>query len=115
MRNQQCCQGFGQPGEVLGHVDERHRQVPRRVQDGESERACKDDVAGRDFAALPERDGPGQEADRQRDRDQGVQDAQLLEIEQAAPTRRQLAIDRQIEAAPLAPEAAKRPDQTACC
>ena len=41
----------------------------------------------------------------------GVKDAELFEIEQAAPARRHLAIDRRIEAAMLAPEAAKRPHQ----
>ena len=41
----------------------------------------------------------------------GVKDAQLLEIEQAAPARRHLAVDGRIEAAVLAAEAAERPHQ----
>ena len=37
--------------------------------------------------------------------DAGMQQAQLLEIDQAAPPRRHLAVDRLVEAAPLAAEA----------
>jgi sugar phosphate isomerase/epimerase len=38
---------------ICDHIDERHCQVPRRMQDGKSQCACKDHVAGCDFAALP--------------------------------------------------------------
>ena len=48
---------------------------------------------------------------RQHDGDHGVHDPQLLEIEQAAPARRHLAIDRGVEPAMLAAQAAERPHQ----
>ena len=62
-------------------------------------------------AVLPKHDRPGEQAERQNDRHHGVEDAQLFEIEQAAPARVHLAIDGGVEAAMLAGEAAERPHQ----
>ena len=39
VRDQQRCERLRQPGHVLGHVDQRHRQIARGVQDRKSERA----------------------------------------------------------------------------
>ena len=67
MRKQQGGNRFGQPGNMLGDIDQRHRKIARRIQNGKSERADQYDIAGGGTAALPKHDGPGQQRDRQRD------------------------------------------------
>ena len=62
VRQQQRSDGFGQAGDMLGDVDQRHREIARRSEDGKAERADQHDVAGGGAAALPEHDGPGQQA-----------------------------------------------------
>ena len=107
VRHQQRRQRLRQPRHVLGDVDQRHREIARRVQHRQPERAGEHDVAGGGLAVLPQHDRPGEQAERQHDRDHGMQDAQLLEIEQAAPARVHLAVDGRVEAAMLAAEAAE--------
>jgi hypothetical protein len=51
---------------------------------------------------LPEHDRPGEQTERQNDGHHGVKDAQLLEIEQATPSRLHLAFDGGVETAMLA-------------
>ena len=46
VRLEQRLHGFGKTRDVLRHIDERHRQVARAVQDRETERADEHDVAG---------------------------------------------------------------------
>ena len=75
------------------------------------QRAGQHDVAGRRLAFLPEHDRPGEQAEGQGDRHDRVENAQLFEIEQAAPPRFHLAIDGGVEAAMLAQKAAERPNQ----
>ena len=111
VRHQQRRHRLRQPRDVLRDVDQRHREVARRVQHRERQRAGEHDVAGRRLALLPEHDRPGEQAERQHDGHDGVKDAQLLEIEQAAPPRVHLAIDGRVEAAMLAGKAAERPHQ----
>ena len=96
---------------MLGDIDQRDRKVARRMQHGKPERADQHHVAGGRCAALPQHDGPGEQAERQNNGDDGVKDAQLLEIEQAAPTRLHFALDGRIETAVLAQEAAECPHQ----
>ena len=80
-------------------------------QDGKAERADQHDVAGGGAAALPQHDGPGQQRDRQHDRDAGVQQPQLFQIAQAASARRQFPPHRGVEAVMLIAQPAERPHQ----
>ena len=50
VRHQQRLQRFGQPRQMLDHIDQRDREIARRMQHGESERAGEHHVAGRDAA-----------------------------------------------------------------
>ena len=115
MRDQQRRQRLRQPRQVLGDVDQRHGQVARRVQDREPERADQHDVAGGGRAALPQHDRPGEQPDRQHDRDQRVQEPQLLEIEQAAPPRRHFAVDRDRRTAGARGRGRRMPAPATCC
>ena len=65
VRQQQGGNGFGQPGDMLGDVDQRHRQIARCAQNGNSQRADQHDIAGGGRAALPQHDRPGQQPDGQ--------------------------------------------------
>jgi hypothetical protein len=92
---------------MLGHIDQRHRQIARGMQHRKPERAYQDDCAGRRFAALPQLDGPGQQADGQDDGDHRVGQAQLLQVDQAPLPRSHLAPERRVEALALAPDPAE--------
>ena len=46
VRQQQRGDRFGQPGDMLGDVDQRHREIARGAQNGKPERADQHDVAG---------------------------------------------------------------------
>ena len=46
MRLQQRRDRFRQPGDMLGDVDQRHREIARGIQDREAERADQHHVAG---------------------------------------------------------------------
>ena len=111
VRHQQRRQRLRQARDMLGDVDQRHREIARRVQHRDSQRADQHDVAGRGGAALPEHDRPGEQAERQHDGHHGVKDAEFFEIEQAAPPRLHFALDGRVETAMLAQEAAERPHQ----
>ena len=111
MRLQQRRDRLREPGRVLGDVDQRDRKVARRVQDGKAERADQHHVAGRRTAALPERDRPVQQRDRQRQRDHGMGEAKLFQIAQASAPRGQFAVDGVVEAVVLVVEPAERPHQ----
>ncbi len=50
VRHQKRRDGLGKPRDVLGDVDQRHREVARRAQHRERERAGEHDVAGRRLA-----------------------------------------------------------------
>ena len=115
VRLQQGRDRLGQPGDMLGDVDQRDREIARRVQDGKAERADQHDVAGGGAAALPQRDRPGQQRDGQHDGDRGMDQPQLLEIAQAAPPRGQLAVDGRVEAVMLVVDARRTPAPAACC
>src|ERR1019366_10271539 len=39
MREQQGGDSFGQPGDMLGNIDQRHREIARGIQDGKSQGA----------------------------------------------------------------------------
>ena len=96
---------------MLGDVDQRDREVARGVQHREPERADQHHVAGGRRAPLPQHDRPGEQAERQDDGHHGVKDAELFEIEQAAPARLHFALDGRVEAAMLAQKAAERAHQ----
>ena len=106
VRHQQRRDRLRQARDMLGNVNERHRQVACRVQHGQAERARQHNVAGRRLTLLPQDDGPGQQSERQCDRHDGMKNAKLLEIEEAAPPRVHLAIDGRIEASAFAHEPA---------
>ena len=108
-------QRFRQARHVLGHVDQRDRQIARRMQDRKPERADQHDVAGGDLAALPERDRPGQQADGQHHRDHGVQDAAASRDRAGCGCAPHLVIDRRVEAPMLAADAGRTPAPAACC
>ena len=65
---------------MLSDVDQRHCKVARRVQYGQSQRACQHHVARGHRATFPQDDGPRQQADRQDDGDGGVQDAKPFQV-----------------------------------
>src|SRR5262249_39595838 len=77
----------------------------------QSERAREHDVAGGDLSALPECDRPRQQADGQYHRDQGMQNAHPLEVEQAVAARAHFVMDRTIESPMLVAEPAECPHQ----
>ena len=87
VRHQQRDQCFRQAGHVLGHVDKRHREIPRRMQNGNAKCADQHDLACCRAAGLPQRDRPSEQTDRQNDGGDGVRKAELLQINQAAPAR----------------------------
>ena len=58
VRDQQRRDRFRQARDMLGDIDERDREIARRVQDRQAERADQHDIAGGGTAALPERDRP---------------------------------------------------------
>ncbi len=111
MRLQQRCDRLREPGRVLGDIDKGYRKIAGRVQDGEAERADQHHVAGRGLAALPQRDRPVQQGDRQRQRDHGMGEPKLFQIAQAAAPRGQFAVDGVVEAVVLMVEPAERPHQ----
>ena len=111
VRHQQRDQRFRQAGHVLGHVDQRDGEIARRMQHGHAERADQHDLARRRAAGLPQRDRPGEQTDRQNDGGNGVRQAELLQIGQAAPARLHLPLHAVIEARMLALQSAKRPDE----
>jgi len=88
MWKQQRSNRFGQAGEMLGNIDQRHGEIARGTQDAKSQRADQHDVAGAGAAALPKHDRPDEQGNRQHHRDRGVRDPQLLEVTQAASPRR---------------------------
>src|SRR6266478_1345730 len=57
---------------------------------------------------VPPNDNPGQQPDRQRNRNRGVGDSQLFEITEAASSRRQFPVDGGVKSVVLEAEAAKR-------
>ncbi len=69
VRQQQSRNRLGQPGDVLGNINQRHGQIARRIQNGKSECADQHHVAGAGAPALPKRDRPRQQRDNQRHRD----------------------------------------------
>ena len=115
VRQQQRGDRFGQPRDMLGDIDQRHRQIARRTQNGKTERADQHDIAGGGAAALPEHDRPGQQRDGQHDGDRGMREPQLFEITQAASPRRQFAVDGRVEPVVLEARARKTPAPAACC
>ena len=76
-----------------------------------TKRADQHHVAGRRLALLPQHDRPGEQAERQHDGHHGMKNAELFEIEQAAPACLHLAFDGRIETAMLAQKAAERAHQ----
>ena len=111
VRHQQCGQRLRKAGDMLGDVDQRDREIARGVQHRKRQRADQDHVAGGRRAVLPQPDRPGQQAERQNDRHDGVKNAELLKIEQAPPARLHLVFDRRVKAATLAKKSAEGADQ----
>ena len=109
VRDEERHQRLGKPRDVLGHVDQRDREIPRRVQNRQSQCAGQDDIAGGHRAALPQNDRPRQQTERQRDGDGGMQNSQSLEVEQAGAPGRHLARDGGVKPAPLATQTAPVP------
>ena len=103
--------GFRQAGHVLGHVDDRHREIPRRVQDGEAEGGDEHDITRARFPAAPQKNRPGEEGDREGDGRHGVGEAHRFQIEKAAPPCHHFAADRLVEAVMLAAEPPEGPDE----
>ncbi len=60
VRQQQRGDRFGQPRDMLGDVDQRHREIARGAQNRESQRADQHDIAGGGAAVLPQHDRPGE-------------------------------------------------------
>ena len=111
VRHQQRCDGFGQPRDVLGDIDQGDREITGGTEDREAERADQDDVTGGRLAVLPQRDRPRHQGDRQNHGHAGVKEPQLLQVTQAAPARGHFPIDGGVEALVLVADAAKRADQ----
>src|SRR5277367_4722423 len=107
VRQQQGPERLGQPCDVLSDVDERDREVARRIEDRQTERTDQDDVAGRCAAGLPKRNGPSQDPDRQRNGHRCMSEPQLFEISKAAPSRGQLSFYGRIKAVMLKAQSAK--------
>ena len=105
VRQQQGGNGFGQPGNVLGDIDQCHRQIPRCTQNGKPQCTDQHDIAGGGIAALPQDDRPGQQCDGQYHGDTGMDDAQLFEVAKAAPARRQFPVDGSVKPVVLEAEA----------
>ena len=78
MRQQQGRDGLGQPGDMLGDVDQRDREIARCTENGNSKRAHQDDIAGGCRPALPQHDGPGQQPDGQHHGDTGMQQTEAF-------------------------------------
>jgi len=104
VRDEQRGQRLRQPRHVLGHIDQRDREIAGGVQHRKPEGADQHHVARACGALLPQPDGPAQQGDGEHHGGAGMQQAQLLEIDQAAAPRAQLAVDGFVEAAPLAAE-----------
>ena len=102
VRDQQHRQRFRQSRNMLRNVDQRHGKIARSMQDRNGKRANQHDVAGRGRVLLPKHDRPGEQAERQHDRHDGVKDAQLLKVEQAASPRLHFAVDGGVKTAMLA-------------
>ena len=111
VRQQQRGNGLGQSRDMLGDIDQRHRKIPRRAENGKPERADQHDIAGGGAAALPKHDPPGKQRDDQRDRDGGVGEPQFLQIAQAAAARGQFPVHGRVEAVMLVMQAAECPHQ----
>ena len=111
MRYQERGECLGQPCDVLGDVDQCHREIAGRVQHGKTERAGEHDIAGGGVALPPQHDRPGEQAQREPDRDDGMENAEFFQIEQAPSPCIHFAVDGGIEAPVLAGEAAERPHQ----
>ncbi len=111
MRHEQGCDRFFEPRHVLGRIDQRDGEIARRMQNAEAQGTDEHDIAGRDQIVLPQQHRPSQQEGRERRRNDGVQQPQLLEIGEAAPPRRAFSIDGFIEPAMLEGEAAESTDQ----
>ena len=111
MGNQKRCGRLRQPRDMLGDIDQRHREIARGIQNGKPQGADQHHVAGGGAAALPQHDRPGQQRDGQDDGDRGMGEPQLFEVTQAAAPRRQFPVDRGVEPVVFVAEAAKRPHQ----
>src|SRR4051812_35362133 len=103
VRDKEGGECFGQPGNVLRCIDQRHREVSRCMQDGQAESASEDDVAGRGRSALPQPDSPGQQSKRKYDREACMENPELLEIAKAAPPCIQFEADPLFKAALFPP------------
>ena len=101
MRLEKRPQGFGEPRDVLGRVDQIDGEIARRTQHGDAERTDQHDLTGRRVPGLPQMHDPEQQSDRNQDRDHGVHDAHALEIQHAAPPCRHLLPDGLAEATEL--------------
>ena len=97
-----------QPGDVLGQIDQRHRQIARAVQDAERQRGDQHQVADRRLALLPQQDAPADHAGDQRRGDHGMDQPQPLQIDQAGAARAHLDADRGADAPLLAEHRAER-------
>ena len=114
MGDQKGREGLGQAGHVLGHVHQGDRQVARGVQDGNSKRADQHHIAGGRRSALPQEDGPSEQADGQQHRDHGVKQAKSLEIEQAALPGLHLVANGLVEFCCARGRGRRRPAPKAC-
>jgi hypothetical protein len=111
VRHQQRRQRIRQPGHVLGHVDERDRQIAGAMQDLEAEGADQHHLARGRRAVLPQHNGPGHQSNGQDDGRDRVQEPDLFEIEQAAAARRHFPAHSVAEAAEFPRQAAERTHQ----
>ena len=87
---------------MLDGFDQRHREVPRAVQDHEAKRGHHDHLADAGLVAVPEQDRPDQQARGQDRGQQRMHQAQLLEVAQRAAAPVHLALHALAEAPALA-------------
>ncbi len=80
MWDQKRREGLREPCDMLRDIHERHRQIPRSVQNGKAEGAHQHHVARSAEAVLPKHNRPGQERDGQDHRDRGMEQPQLFQV-----------------------------------
>ena len=96
---------------MLSDIDQRDRQITRRIEDRKAERADENDVTGCRAAALPKADSPGQDRNRQRNRYCGMSEPEFFEISKTASPRGKLPFHGRIKTVVLEAEPAKCPHQ----
>ena len=108
MLDQQRADRLLQPRDMLGQIDQRHREVARAVQDADGQRGDQHQVADRRLTVLPQQHAPGDDAGDQHRGDHRVDQAQPFQIDQAGAARANLDADGAGDALLLAEHRAER-------